>query len=382
MKKGLLFILILLILIPAVWALIYKFEGTAPVADIQLPSKYLRKSYEMSVRVSDEKTGLRHIMVSIMQQGKEKVLLDKTYEGGGFPGIFGQDAKHADSFIIPVESWKYGMADGEALIRVKVSDRSWRKLNKGNLFYSEEKVIIDSKPPRVKVLTNRHNIERGGSGLVIYQLFEPGIKSGISVGENFFPGHPGLFEDPMIHCAFFALDHTQGRGTQIRVSAVDPAGNETTKGFHTYIREKKFKTDTLRIPDSFLENKIPGFEIGETQDQFAGAKNPLLDRYVYINNSIRKANVDKILAVEAATDNKKYWQGRFLRMRGSQRRAGFADRRIYMYKGKEIDRAIHLGIDLASTRNASVEAANTGRVIFTGDIGIFGNTVIIDHGFG
>jgi len=39
-------------------------------------------------------------------------------------------------------------------------------------------------------------------------------------------------------------------------------------------------------------------------------------------------------------------------------------------------------MDLASTANAKVGAANGGRVIMAAFGGIFGNTVIIDHGFG
>ena len=41
-----------------------------------------------------------------------------------------------------------------------------------------------------------------------------------------------------------------------------------------------------------------------------------------------------------------------------------------------------MGVDLASTRNAPVEASNGGVVTFAGYLGIYGNTVIIDHGMG
>ena len=34
------------------------------------------------------------------------------------------------------------------------------------------------------------------------------------------------------------------------------------------------------------------------------------------------------------------------------------------------------------TKNYPVEAANSGNVAFAGDLGIYGNTVIIDHGLG
>jgi len=382
MKRVVLSILVIIVLLPIIWVLVYKFEGQAPVVDVALPSLYLKESYEMSITVSDRKTGLRSIMVSVMQQGREKTLLDKQYPSSGLSGMFSGSVTLDDSFKVPVQSWKFGMTDGDAIIRIQVTDYSWRGWNKGNISYVEKKVIIDTKPPKVTVLTDRHNLERGGAGLVIYRLFEENIKSGVKVGDTFFPGHPGLFENKNIHSAFFALTHEQGPGTQISVTAEDLAGNVTKRGFHHYIRDENFPTDTLNITDSFLEQKIPDFDLGQKNRSFLEEENPLLKKFLFINGEIRKQNVDKVLSASKVSENIKYWDGSFLRLQGSARRAGFADRRIYKYKGNEIDRAVHLGIDLASTSNAKVKAANSGRVILTQYVGIFGNTVIIDHGFG
>jgi murein DD-endopeptidase MepM/ murein hydrolase activator NlpD len=47
-----------------------------------------------------------------------------------------------------------------------------------------------------------------------------------------------------------------------------------------------------------------------------------------------------------------------------------------------ISHSTHLGIDLASTSNAAVGAANNGRVIMAENVGIFGNVIVIDHGLG
>jgi murein DD-endopeptidase MepM/ murein hydrolase activator NlpD len=47
-----------------------------------------------------------------------------------------------------------------------------------------------------------------------------------------------------------------------------------------------------------------------------------------------------------------------------------------------MDSAYHLGYDLSVTKHYPVEAANSGVVAFTGDLGLYGNTVIIDHGLG
>jgi murein DD-endopeptidase MepM/ murein hydrolase activator NlpD len=41
-----------------------------------------------------------------------------------------------------------------------------------------------------------------------------------------------------------------------------------------------------------------------------------------------------------------------------------------------------MGIDLASLVNSPVPAANSGVVVFAEPLGIYGRTVIIDHGFG
>jgi murein DD-endopeptidase MepM/ murein hydrolase activator NlpD len=43
---------------------------------------------------------------------------------------------------------------------------------------------------------------------------------------------------------------------------------------------------------------------------------------------------------------------------------------------------VHLGFDLASTAASPLVAANSGKVLHAGWLGIYGNCVIIDHGMG
>src|SRR5207245_9780209 len=73
-------------------------------------------------------------------------------------------------------------------------------------------------------------------------------------------------------------------------------------------------------------------------------------------------------------------EGEFRRLPNSAPLSGFADRRTYLYGGKPIDQQTHLGFDLASLRGSTVPAGNAGRVVFAGPLGIYGNTVILDHG--
>ncbi len=382
MKRTLASVLILLSAGFILYGLLYFFEGKAPIIDIVLPSEYLKKDNEMSITVSDLKTGLQQVTATLLQQGKETTLVEKKYKPPGFFGIYSNAKTMKDSFVIPINATKYGITDGEIIIKIMVSDNSLQGWGKGNIALIEKKLIFDSKPPQVTVLSDQHNIERGGSCLILYKVHEENTKSGVLVGDNFFPGHLGLFENKNIQACFFALNYLQGPDTKIFLMAEDKAGNITKKNFNHYIRDKKYPTDTLEISDSFLAQKMPEFDLGEKEGSFQGQENPLLKKFIYVNEDLRKENEDHILKVSSASENQKYWLGSFSSLARAEKKAGFADHRIYRYKGSEVDRAVHLGIDLASIANSPVYPSNQGKVILAEFAGIFGNTVMIDHGFG
>jgi murein DD-endopeptidase MepM/ murein hydrolase activator NlpD len=108
----------------------------------------------------------------------------------------------------------------------------------------------------------------------------------------------------------------------------------------------------------------------------------LLASYLKINRDLRKMNNDTITKLSAQTSPEILWRGAFKQLTNTAVEAGFADQRTYLYKGKEVDRQVHLGFDLASLAGAPVKAANRGRVLHAGWLGIYGNCVIIDHGMG
>ncbi len=62
--------------------------------------------------------------------------------------------------------------------------------------------------------------------------------------------------------------------------------------------------------------------------------------------------------------------------------AVFADYRTYVYKGQKVDHQVHLGFDLAVNAHTPIPASNDGKVLWASDLGIYGNCVVIDHGYG
>ncbi len=361
------------------WALFIRMEGQEPIANIILPGNSLGLSQNLNISITDNQSGIKRIWFGILQGGREVILKQKRFPADGFiKGGKGGGKLKTASLEILFEPKTIGITDGEAILRLAVWDYSWRNWAKGNHTYLEKKIMIDTSPPKPEVISKIHNINQGGSGLVIYRLSENCRKSGVVAGDNFFPGHSGLFKDPKIFTAFFALSYKQGPGTQLFVKAVDMAGNTGKKNFSYHINKRVFKKDIIKISDRFLNWKMPEFDTSQDQSQ----SDNIIDKFLKINNEIRRKNTIKIFQIALVTENKKYWQKKFLRLPKSANRAGFADARAYAYKGKIIDNQVHMGIDLASTAHSRVPAANPGKIVFINELGIYGKTIIIDHGFG
>jgi murein DD-endopeptidase MepM/ murein hydrolase activator NlpD len=370
--SGLIGLGCLLIVLPFVWFLISRFEGEKPSVQIKLQSTAIGASQEIPVFVSDLKSGMRKIWIGLLKDGKEAVLFDKRFPSS-------KQARERKVLLkINVAPKKLGFSDGPAILRVVARDYAWRQWWHGNSAYLEKQIMIDTQPPGVNVLSQSHYVRQGGAGLVIYRLSEPCQNSGVYVEDDFFPGHEGYFKDDKIFLAFFALAIERSPETKIFLSAVDLAGNHTDAGFRYRIKPKRFKRDTVAITDKYLNWKMPELIIEETQE----APLALIEKFVLANSELRQANFEKVAELGNRSIKDFHWKGAFLRLPKSARTAGYGDYREYRYNGRVVDRQLHLGIDLASIARSPVPAANHGKVLFTGVLGIFGNTVIIDHGFG
>jgi murein DD-endopeptidase MepM/ murein hydrolase activator NlpD len=81
------------------------------------------------------------------------------------------------------------------------------------------------------------------------------------------------------------------------------------------------------------------------------------------------------------TEGRFLWSRPFRQLANTQVEAQFADHRRYLYRGAKVAEQDHLGFDLAATANVPVVAANDGKVAFADFLGIYGNCVVIDHGY-
>ena len=375
LKKLSLIVLFVMVIISLTWVFLTKLEGEKPVIELNLQSGVVPANFEITGTVDDEKSGIKKIWISLLQNGKDTVLLDEQYRS---QGLLQKGTIIRTPIQLNVNAKKMGLSDGPAKLRIAVWDYSWRDWWNGNQTYMEKEIRFDTKPPVVSILTSQHNVARGGSGLVIYKLSEQCTQSGVFVGDDFFPGYSGYYNDKNIHLAFFAIPVDYDKKIDIFIKAIDPAGNHSRSGFYYYIRNKKFITDTINISENFLNWKLPEFQ---SVDGFPADKSSE-DQFIFINSQLREKNNHAILENGQKTDNRIFWKDAFGRLPNSARKANFADQRVYKYNGNIIGKAVHMGVDLASVKHAEIPAANRGKVVFAGPVGIYGNLVCIDHGCG
>ena len=181
--------------------------------------------------------------------------------------------------------------------------------------------------------------------------------------------------------AFFALLPQQPVDAPIRLFARDELGNEALGLFDHRVFPKAFHSSQIHVDDRFLARVVPAILQNSTELKVPDPTN-LLAAYLVINRELRRQNDATIAGLAAETAPEILWQGPFEQLVNTAVEAGFADQRTYLYKGREVDEQVHLGFDLASTAHAAVHAANRGRVVFAGWLGIYGNCVILDHGMG
>ncbi len=246
---------------------------------------------------------------------------------------------------------------------------------KGNTVTNRFPVEIDTKMPRVTLEHTQRYILPGGSGIVVYDLSEPSQQLGVEVNDDFFRGFPVPNKENR-YVSYIALDWNADKIKSSRVVATDMAGNKGQAVFSMILKKAGYKKDRINVSEGFLNAKVPEFE-----QYYPEMQGSMLDKYLFTNNEVRKRNAETINKLCRSPEPNRLWMDRFLRMSGASK-AGFADQRTYYYQGQAVDMQVHLGMDIASTAAVEIKAANRGKVIFTEYLGIYGNTIILDHGLG
>ena len=378
MRTFLAFIVVVaFVTVGALWWL--KFEHEPPTATLVQPIQVLGRKTPFDVRVAAGSSTLRSVAVRLRPSAGEKKdqaidVANETYPATSWLGSGIADRE----FHIEPDLTQLGVGEGPALLEVWVETDAWHLLSPTAAPRLQTTVQVDLTAPRLEILSSEHNLRLGGVDLAVFRQTPDAVRSGISVGNYYFPSTTGYFADVGIALAFFAAPQDLTGEIRFYVVAVDAAGNERRVELPARVKRRKFEDRTLNIDDGFLSRKVP--EILEANH--LQAQGSPVEQYLYINRELRKRNELTIREVTATSAPAPLWDGVFRRQPNSAPLSSFADRRTYMHGDDVIDHQTHLGFDLASLKLSPVESAQNGVVVFADMLGIYGNAVIIDHGLG
>jgi len=248
--------------------------------------------------------------------------------------------------------------------------RPWRGQERAAVTFP---TTIDLTPPPLEVAAATPYILPGGAGLVVVRAGDA-VRADAKVGSLSFPTFPMGPQGTRV--GFFALPYDIPSGTSLSVTAADEAGNAVTRGIPAEMLPRRFRRDTIEVSDAFLNAKVPELLPQRPPNQ------PLVEGFLVINRDQRKFAEEEKRRVALKTADKPLWEGAFVQPRNTKVFSNFAEARTYRYQGREIDTQVHVGFDLASTKQALIPSANKGVVVYAGPLTIYGNTVIVDHGLG
>jgi hypothetical protein len=142
---------------------------------------------------------------------------------------------------------------------------------------------VDLTPPKLELKTATGYIKHAGAGIVVYRP-EGAARSGVRIGNEFFPGVAGLAQDPAVQVALFVIPFNTP-AVAPSVVAVDEAGNERVIGVPVTFLPVHFPKDTINLTEAFLRRKMP--ELAPQTPGTAGT-DVLLQAFLRVNGEGRK----------------------------------------------------------------------------------------------
>jgi len=351
--------------------------GGVPEIKIEPGMQAIGKRTPLKIEVSETRRGLTNVRVELLQGNRSMKLIEMSYPHRS-QFSFWSEITGRDTFNLEVGKQTLpALTGGTAIIRV-TAERANTWMRSPDPLVKELMLPVRLIPPAIQITSIQTYVAQGGCEAVVYRVGESAVRDGVRAGSWWFPGFPLPGGGRQDRFAVFAVPYDMGQ-PEVRLIAVDGAGNEAEMGFIDKFFPKPFRSDSMEVSDAFMNKVVPAI-LSQTPE--LNDRGNLLDNYLAINRELRKKDADILKTLAEKSKPAFLWNQPFLMMPNGKVMAAFADRRIYQYQGRTIDLQDHLGIDFAATQQALIPAANDGIVLYARFFGIYGNAVVIDHGYG
>ena len=268
-------------------------------------------------------------------------------------------------------------------LTVIATDTSKWHFFRGNTAKKSVVLIVDKTAPDAEVINNSYAIGRGGSAVAIVKVTDDNLKDKYILVDNKYRFNLTPFVKKGYYISLIAWPYNEDK-FDAELVAIDKAGNKTQTHIPYYWRTRgiyRVKNKKLTINDWFIQNVAKRVLI---KSGMKVPSNPI-EIFKLENETLRKINEKELYNLTRKIYDKKidtFYINRFNPLPGSAVEAGFMELRHYYYKGNQISKAFHKGIDLAKIKHAKVYANNLGEVKAEKYIGIYGNTMVVYHKLG
>ena len=352
--------------------------GPAPSVEIRTGARAIGARTPLVVVASAAGRGLSGLRVEVEQRGTAHVVARREHRPLASWAWSGARTERDELRVEVGRAAVPALVEGEAIVRV-VAERAPTWLRHPVPVVEERRLPVRLVPPALSLLSSQHYVAQGGSGVVLYRVGATSVRDGVRAGALFFPGAPlpgGGKEDRL---ALFGVPWDLTDEAQLRVVAEDDAGNAAEVAFVDRFFPRPPARDRITLEDAFLAKVV-----GEIRQQTPELEDrgSLLENYLLINRDLRRKNAEELVALAGRSAGGFLFTEPFVPLRNAKVMSAFADQRTYLYRGAEVDAQTHLGFDLAVVARTPVPAANRGVVLLARYFGIYGNTVVVDHGLG
>lgn len=352
--------------------------GSPPHITIEPELPGIGRRTPIKVTASAGGRGLDGLKVVLVQGERSETLAEEDFMPRSPWSFWGPTTRtHALEVEVGRETLK-GLKQGPATIRV-TAQRAAAWLRSPDPVVAELTLPVRLTPPSIQPMSTAVYVAQGGCEAIVYRVGTSSLRDGIQAGAWWFPGFPLPGGGAQDRFALFAVPYDTGDASKVKLVAEDDVGNRAETAFIERFFPRPLGADTIQVSDSFM-NKVVSEILSQSPEM--SDRGGLLENYLGINRDLRKINNSVLVEMAKKSETRFLWNRPFQQMPNSQVMAKFADRRTYVYHGRDVDQQDHLGFDLAVSRATAVPAANDGKVVLARYFGIYGNAVVIDHGYG
>lgn len=332
----------------------------------------------LALKAHDADSGLDEVIVRISQNNQPRELVRKT---------FGTSTVRDETIEVTINPKEVGLREGNAELQVSAFDKSlWSNGSRLSTI-----VEVNFAKPQIAALTPQQNGVLGGTELVFYRVSGKTPEShGVLSQGTVYPGYAVSGWDERfkgksgLYVAFYPMPHTfDSSADSMQLVARDSIGNSATGSFTYRIKQRRwssFRSILSEESAAQLHGRLAAYaqreklSVKPSGDIVADLKN-LFKTVLFSDEGF----IDVALSDPEPT---RLWRDAFLPPVPSSPHNSVGDQRAVYVGSREILRGLATGVRFPVSKRTNVQAGNAGKVTFIGELGLLGNTIIIDHGMG